>query len=450
MKKSIIIILCTLSLTGCNDNIDDLLVTKEEPTGQDYLTRSMNVPSDSIASDEPIELEETEEMLELGKIYKKHCQVRRVSQNLYSYDETLRSNLYAIRELPVTIKVRAKAATGSTNNYLTLYCDGKGKEVVLRNTNYASQNRFYIKVLPATSGIPYLIYSVASKTPLSVGYYTKTPNEKILMASKSENNSLFSCGWDLLQSNTYKKYYSIQSQSYLGQADPNNQWSVFYYVLEAVSGNKIRYAKQVANKAQQEFIITPDAKFDMVSLDYDVDKASVSRTTFTKTQTVKNTSSKEVSMDVPFDFYELENSFFNKTSWNIDLKLSEKSPYLARPHVISGTMILPDTDAAKDANFQLQTYQTINRHVIYKYPINCKASSTAKVVVTFVKYNVTVPYMAKAQYKDKDGNICECILKGTWSGTLVEDPNEIMPTGTINFTPIGNGGGDIILKNKQH
>lgn len=128
MKKSIIIILCTLSLTGCNDNIDDLLVTKEEPTGQDYLTRSMNVPSDSIASDEPIELEETEEMLELGKIYKKHCQVRRVSQNLYSYDETLRSNLYAIRELPVTIKVRAKAATGSTNNYLTLYCDGKGKE----------------------------------------------------------------------------------------------------------------------------------------------------------------------------------------------------------------------------------------------------------------------------------------------------------------------------------
>lgn len=81
------------------------------------------------------------------------------------------------------------------------------------------------------------------------------------MAAKDESSSLMSIGWDLLRTNYYKNYYTIQSESYLGQSDPNNSWSIFYYVLEAVSGNKIRYAQRVANKAQQEFIITPDAKF---------------------------------------------------------------------------------------------------------------------------------------------------------------------------------------------
>lgn len=98
---------------------------------------------------------------------------------------------------------------------------------------------FLIKVLPASAGVPYLIYSVAAGTPLSVGYYTNKPDEKILMASKDDSGSLMSIGWDLLQSSYYKNYYAIQSESYLGQADPNNQWSIFYYVLEAVSGNKI-------------------------------------------------------------------------------------------------------------------------------------------------------------------------------------------------------------------
>ena len=53
------------------------------------------------------------------------------------------------------------------------------------------------------------------------------------MAAKEENVSLMSAGWDLLRSNTYKNYYAIQSEIYLGQSDPNNSWSIFYYVLEA-------------------------------------------------------------------------------------------------------------------------------------------------------------------------------------------------------------------------
>lgn len=99
------------------------------------------------------------------------------------------------------------------------------------NSSTSLGSRFYLKILPATSGIPYLIYSSASNTPLSVGYYTNAPDDKILMTAKDNSGSLYSAGWDLIPS-TYKGYFSIQSESYLGQSDPNNSWSVFYHVLE--------------------------------------------------------------------------------------------------------------------------------------------------------------------------------------------------------------------------
>lgn len=62
-----------------------------------------------------------------------------------------------------------------------------------------------------------------------------------------------------------------------------------------------------------------------------------------------------------------------------------------------------------------------------------------------MKYYVNVDYIVKAQYEVKAGDLRECVLKGTWSGYVIEDPNEITPEDKIEFTPIG--GGDIILKN---
>ena len=377
-----------------------------------------------------------------------HSTQRRAPLNPSStYDETLWGNMYAIRELPATIKVRSKASTGSTANYVSLYCEGKSKEVTLNAGNAGDKNRFLIKVLPASAGVPYLIYSVAAGTPLSVGYYTNKPDEKILMASKDDSGSLMSIGWDLLQSSYYKNYYAIQSESYLGQADPNNQWSIFYYVLEAVSGNKIRYAQHVNNKAQQEFIITPDAKFEIKSLEYVVNNSTPSKSTFSKTVTVKNTSAQEKAMNVPFDFYEMETSYFNRNSWNVNLNFTDDSKKFVRPTVTSGSVITDNPDAAEDAVFINSNTQNISRHIVYNHPIRCKASSTAKVTVKFVKYYVNVDYIVKAQYEVKAGDLRECVLKGTWSGYVIEDPNEITPEDKIEFTPIG--GGDIILKKSR-
>lgn len=443
-----LLMLLPICMVGCNDEMDSLVKGPSE-VAESITQMTRSISPDSIYDGEPVEFEPTQDMIRLKELYAEmHSTQRRAPLNPSStYDETLWGNMYAIRELPATIKVRSKASTGSTANYVSLYCEGKSKEVTLNAGNAGDKNRFLIKVLPASAGVPYLIYSVAAGTPLSVGYYTNKPDEKILMASKDDSGSLMSIGWDLLQSSYYKNYYAIQSKSYLGQADPNNQWSIFYYVLEAVSGNKIRYAQHVNNKAQQEFIITPDAKFEIKSLEYVVNNSTPSKSTFSKTVTVKNTSAQEKAMNVPFDFYEMETSYFNRNSWNVNLNFTDDSKKFVRPTVTSGSVITDNPDAAEDAVFINSNTQNISRHIVYNHPIRCKASSTAKVTVKFVKYYVNVDYIVKAQYEVKAGDLRECVLKGTWSGYVIEDPNEITPEDKIEFTPIG--GGDIILKKSR-
>lgn len=437
--------MCAIALlTGCTNAVEDIVSSFEK--SKVHLHQSRTITGDTVSVGDPEEFMISDDMKKMKDLYTQlHSQRKNApitSQD--GYDDTFWNNIYAIRELPATIKVRAKASSGSTNGYVNFYCEGKGKEVTLNNSNDVVKNRFYIKVLPASTGIPYLIYSEASGTPLSVGYYTNNPNDKILMSSKDNSGSLTSCGWDFLKSNLYKNYYAIQSESYLGQSDPNNPWSIFYYVLEAVSGNKIRYAQRVPNKAQQEFIITPDKNFEIYSLEYDVNSTTVSKSTFTKTVSVKNTSSQQKDINVSFDFYETENSYFNKSTWNVNLNFSNSSIKFQRPSVISGVVISPDDNSPTDANFISPSTQYIDRHIQYLHPIRCNPSSTANVTLKFVKYNVTIKYTAKAKFEE-NGDRRECILKGTWSGSIVEDPNEIIPEETITYTPIGSGG-DIILK----
>ena len=81
--------------------------------------------------------------------------------------------MFAIRELPVTIEVM-EAGKNKSQRYL--WCNRAGSEVKLTDNKNAFDisQQFYLKILPASSGIPYLLYSESSKTPLTVGHYRKT------------------------------------------------------------------------------------------------------------------------------------------------------------------------------------------------------------------------------------------------------------------------------------
>ena len=88
----------------------------------------------------------------------------------------------------------------ASNKYF--YCNGSRQEVKLTNAQKPSDiaQQFYLKILPATTGIPYLIYSQKSNTPLTVGHYRKHSDISVLMSSSDNSTENSMAGWDLLAS----------------------------------------------------------------------------------------------------------------------------------------------------------------------------------------------------------------------------------------------------------
>lgn len=123
----------------------------------------------------------------------------------YSYypetDEFYSSNMYAVRELPFALKVRGGGVVGQP--YLST--QGMRKELIL---SAYSSSKFYLKILPPSSGIPYLIYSKSYNKPLVCGQYNNDPNNKLVFVWDSEDIS--SGSWDLIPS-TYKGYFRFFS-----------------------------------------------------------------------------------------------------------------------------------------------------------------------------------------------------------------------------------------------
>lgn len=151
---------------SCTDQNEELVSSVHNNEMASLSSMRSTRAVDSISVDSILPIEETEESLRLRETLRQHS-MQSVSA-LTSYgeeDEYFSSNIYAIREMPLNISVRS-VATGSTASYKYLSCPGSGKEVVLSNQNAALSSKFYLKILPATSGIPYLIYSKNSNTPL--------------------------------------------------------------------------------------------------------------------------------------------------------------------------------------------------------------------------------------------------------------------------------------------
>lgn len=145
--------------------------------------------------------------------------------NLYypEMDEYYSSNMWAIRELPFSLKVRG----GGTTDRPYFATQGLRKELYLSSSN---DSKFYLRILPSSSGIPYLIYSDAYKRPLVCGQYNSNPDNKLVVVWDTDDISTGS--WDLIPS-SYKGYFAIENQTYFGMTDPNNPWSSFCYSMEA-------------------------------------------------------------------------------------------------------------------------------------------------------------------------------------------------------------------------
>lgn len=433
MKSKILMLLLTASLVASCTNGMDEFIEDSSKNVSDNLPLTRSCTNDTINLGELTSLEETEELLDLKKRYEEiRSGNHKMQAPATTTDDFFSSNIYAIRELPITIKVRS-VASGSTATNTYLFCDGAGKEVTLSNSSTAAESKFYLKILPPSSGISYLIYSNVSKTPLTVGQYTNNPDNKILMSAKDNSGSLYGSGWDLIPS-SYSGYFSIQSESYLGQSDPNNSWSIFYYVLEAKANDKLGYGERVNYKAQQEFLINPTTTFTLQNVTYDLNNATVSNgAIISKVTSLTNPKEyvDKVSISVTADVEETSN--FYETAGTLKLNISSSNTTkFPRPIPIAGKAVLMD-DTDKDAIYSSST-QKFPTTVEYQTSIEMKPRSLLELTTKFKTFILNVPYVAVAKYGDR-----EVKVKGTWRGYAIANPDYNTPINEPHFYDLETG-----------
>lgn len=426
-------------MVSCTNETEDVLQdTSIELKEELNCTRSSIC--DTVDCGELVRLEQTEELLGLKRNLDEIRSNKRITQTYSSsYDDFFQSNIYAIRELPITISVRS-VANGSTASNKYFYCDGAGKEVTLSNTPLSLNNYFHLTILPSTSGIPYLIYSNKAKTPLTVGYYTNNKDNKILMADKDNTSSLYYYGWDLIPS-SYKGYFYIQSESYLGQTDPNDMWSVFNYVLEAKANNKIGYAQRVANKGQQEFLITPTVSFTLQDVKFDLDNATITNgAMLSKVTSVTNPYEYPILQPVTVSMTAEETSSFtesgNTLKLNINVPVSKKFP---RPRCVAGKAIFfEDTDS--DAVYS-SSVQNIATKVTHSINIEMKPMCLLQLTTKFKTFILNVPYVAEAKYKDpfRKSPDRDVKVRGIWRGLVIANPAYNTPINEAHFYNLETG-----------
>lgn len=333
---------------------------------------------------------------------------RYVVQTAVDYDPYFSSNMYVIDGLPFTLKAR------DGGKYLS--AAEKWEEVKWTTAGTSTDQKFYVKVLPASSGIPYLIYSHKTKTPIGVGQYTNKPEEKILLVHKDDTGSLYNASWDFIQSPNYPGYYAIESQSYLGQSDPNNPWSIFYHVLEVKDKNLVRYG-QYTKKAQQEFAIKPDAVFTLKNIEYvNPYNAKVTRLNdISIVRSRKNPDNRIITHDFVFDsIFTVPSNYIERKT--IDFNVDTSNELYRRPNVTQDKIDFV-VDLSKEPDSYYRTSQTIDDYIRSGvYPAKIEPYHKVYGTYYFKQFRVEADYIATITYNGKEAKI-----SGRWSGIVIED-----------------------------
>ncbi len=422
-----------LSMSSCSQDDSELNKVANQVAKSEALISSDSLSADSIIT--PL-IVNPDSMAFYTK-----AQTRALT-SMSNYDENFSSNMYAIRELPVSIQARGQANT--SNRFLS--ANGSGKEVVLMGSARTVNQRFYLKILPASSGIPYLIYSSATGTPLSVGQYGSNTNNKVLFLPKDNSGSLTSAGWDLIPS-TYQGYFAIQSQFYLGQSDPNNMWSIFNYSLEVINDNKVGYA-QYTKKAQQEFLITPVNGFKLQYIEFYKDGATVTKQSPLKVTTYsENPYEERRPFTIKAKHYEFDTSSFSENSF-LKIPITNAGDKFYRPIVKAEKFVPPlpvkpsdDPSPIRDAVDMIYSSATQKIENPLTFEINGIAAPNSLIEVTsyLENYRVSAKYTAHMTY-NFNGEEREVKISGTWYGTIyttIRDNN--YPNDIIKYFDLDDG-----------
>lgn len=271
---------------------------------------------------------------------------------------------------------------------------------------------------------------------------------------------MYSAGWDLIPS-AYKGYFAIQSESYLGQSDPNNMWSVFNYVLEVKNNNVINYG-QYTQKPQQEFLITPVNGFTLNYIEFHKEGATVTKRTPLKLTTYsQNETEERRPFTIQAAHYADDEYYFSESS-AIKIPVQNSTTLFYRPTVVAEHLRFPlavkpedDPDPIREKPDMLYSNVTKKIRTTLKFDINGTAAPNCLIEATsyLENYNVSADYTAHMSY-NYNGEIREIKIKGRWYGIIytnirddkypkdiikfydLDDGEEIMRTKSITLSPI--------------
>ena len=309
-----------------------------------------------------------------------------------NYDQYLSTNMWAIRELPITF------TTG--NGYLS--ANGRGEKVDIlyprRNQPVGVYEKFYIKIPSSITGIPYLIYSSQSGTRLAVGHYTSSPDQKILLAMTNNSAEV------------------LQNELYIGQGSSGSWWDIFNYVVE-IQGSNIGFNKYSQN-AEQEFTITPDASFTLKNLEFiNPYSATVTqRDNIAIQQATTNSSSQSRRENLEFKRIVEEDSYFEEEK-GIVFRVPASDSTFARPTVMLGEIdLIPNSQIPADTKYEPGVRKVLQKTLKKAHVVLVKPRTKLTMTYYYKVYDVSIDYVATIKYEDRIAK-----LPGRWSGRIHVD-----------------------------
>lgn len=393
-----------LQILESETNSPDLLLTKSGTS----LPRSCEL--DSIIS------------LEGDSIAMRKLWVKTRSTSSYS---DLYEELHQLNQIPIYLQI-----IGNSSSKHNLKVNSEGEELTFEEykDNDISQ-QFYIKTLPPSTGIPYLIYSKKTNTPISIGAYSNNPDVKVVYAKPSSDTSTFGASWDIRYGEYSKESFIIENQDYPRQGNSGSFYDVYYSVITA-NDSKVSLEKY-EKSPMQEFQIIPVEHFKIESVTFDTNASTLSNTPdmifsdkFTNNGPIDQNHTFTIS-----DSYRETSSFNKRTSYsvNVTTKFKVKVPFIANGEI--------STSVSEGQDF---TYGETEEHsfsINRTYPITVPSNYTAQMTLTLSKYTMDVEYCAVCVGTVSGRKIN---IRGIWKGVDVQESDAYLKLTPINGTKSAN------------
>lgn len=294
----------------------------------------------------------------------------------------------------------------------TFQSQGKGKEIVLKPYSANNNNQlFYLRFLPASTGIPYLIYSTQEQLPIGAGSYASNPSKYVLYTQAANSTSLYGFSWDFAANTTKDAYYFI-NQDLLGSGG-GSPWDIFNYCLDYT--NAVISFVRPSNSVNQQFTIVPNDIFRLESIQYINDgTATLAQIPdFVTNWSYTNGTSVQQSITTSFGQKASKTSSFqNQSTFSTKITATVKAGI---PFVANGEI---STEVSASLQHTYGESETTEDTRNYDIPLLVPAMTRVTASATVTRYNLNVKYIATLRGINTNKIIH---VNGTWSGVDCTD-----------------------------